>query len=756
MGWDAVTSATRAVRGPNTGPSEDAVVPAAGERQAEGSAVPAAGGDPAAVPVAGSGPAAGSDSGGPGTSSQRDTAVSMEHGVTDVDGPAEDLQGELFTPGPGERPAPEGYTDPERVAAAAEGARTSMEVSGGVPGGTAAVDTDVIRDVEGSLTGVAETVSGALAQLIPVTAELHLWALTGQPSLAGAGALAELVTRDLLGQVAALEASAARLVLARQNYEGVENALTSLLAGPVAGSPLRCATRSVLGELTRTVEDMDVALARAGITSPSEFAQRVQFTGMGVIVKGGGPRGTDALIRGPGLDDVVDGLLGAPIGYGGGALAGDAAVSGPGETCVPPGPDADLLRPQALSSEDETVPATAGAAGTRTGGAASSAGMPVTLGQYLRAFSVGLLTSYGESELPAGGVGETRVLQAMLSPAVVATMPASLVGAAWYVEYRNGRGLTPAELWNRAVPVTLRPALGRFALREARREVFIGVTPANAARHHMTGMPERPLPAGVRHAGAVPTTIAGTAAALKDAKNIVSGAGPDGAQVENSTVMVQRATDGNGRSAYSVVLTGTEKWKDSPGVHDLKGIGQGITAQPGAALTELPQAQRMAVQALRDAGIRPGDTVVLTGHSLGGIDAAGLAANRAFRERYDVAAVTTFGSPVGDFEIPEGTSVMAVEHVDDVVPTLDGVPNPDAGHRSTVRVNTPYQDALTLKQGVAGVGAHEMYVYTVGAQGITDSRHPAVVAHERRLADAVPHGPGTRTETYVYEGREEH
>ncbi len=736
MGRDAVTAAARTVLGSSTGSSEDAAVPAAGEEQA---------GRPT-VPVEGSGPAAVPDAEDVGASSPRDTAVSMEHGVTEVHGRAEDLQSELFTPGSGERPAPDGYGDPERVAAAAEGARTSMEVSGGVPGGGAfSVNTDVISGIEGSLTAVAETVGGALAGLVPVTAELHLWSLTGQPSLAGAGALADLVSRDLLGQMAGLKASAARLVLARQNYETVERALMSLLAGPVWGSRLYGVTRPLARDCGRALGDLDVALARAGIDSPHEFLQRVQPWQYGVIIRGGGPRGTDALIRGPGLDDLMEGLLQYPVVPGRNASGSHTA----------PGAGADAPVPGAVAAEP----------GGRTGGAASSAPRPLTLGQHARALAVGLLTAYGRSEKTTGGAGdpwrdaageEPGVLGAMLAPASAAVLSVSLAGIAWYTPYRKGRRLTPAEAFDRGVPAALRPVLAPRALREARREVFTGVTAANAARHHMTGMPERPLPAGVRHAGAVPTTIAGTAAALKDAKNIVSGAGPDGAQVENSTVMVQKATDGNGRTAYSVVLTGTEKWEDSPGVHDLKGIGQGITAQPDAALTELPQAQRMAVQALQDAGIRSGDTVVLTGHSLGGIDAAGLAANRAFRERYDVAAVTTFGSPVGDFEIPEGTSVMAVEHVDDVVPTLDGVPNPDADHRSTVRVNTPYQDALTLKQGFRGIGAHEMYVYTVGAQGITDSRHPVVVAHEQRLADAVPHGPGTRTETYVYEGQEEH
>ena len=118
--------------------------------------------------------------------------------------------------------------------------------------------------------------------------------------------------------------------------------------------------------------------------------------------------------------------------------------------------------------------------------------------------------------------------------------------------------------------------------------------------------------------------------------------------------------------------------------------------------------------------------------------------------------VTTFGAPVGDFAIPDATSVMAVEHVDDAVPPLDGVPNPDAAHRSTVRVDTPFPEAPDPWDSRLGTAAHEMYLYTLGAQGITAADHPVVQAHERRLAAAVPHGPGTRTETFVYEGVEEH
>ena len=712
----------------------------------------------------GTGHEPGTETGAAATSEHRSTplpAPDMAAGVTEVHGTAEDLQGVLFAEGTGPRPAAEGFEDADAVAAAVEGAATSMEVSGGVVGtgtdgaGGVRVDTTAIAALASALSGVATDLCFALAGMAPLAAELELWSLSGQPQAVHAAALAGLVAVDLLGVGEGVAATGGRLLLAQLRYAALEDVLTGAFSRAALDTPLGAVGSSVVREVCRTAEDVDVALARAGIGSPEEFGRKVEFTAFGVVVRGGGPRGTDALIRGIGLDDIADAALRVPLGGTGSGVADDA----PDGTA--PGP-----HPPATGAADT------GAAGTEAGRATSSGGL--TLGQYLRFRAVEMLSGYGRPEGGAhhaaggavegtaggaAGAGEKDVLAAVggiLAPVVAALMLDAPGIPRWYTAWRTGRRLRPAEVAERAVTDNLRPWLTAQALKPATREVFTALTPANAAAHRMTGMDRRALPAGIENPGTIPTTVAGTAAALKDAKNIVSGAGPDGTPVENSTVMVQKAVDEQGRRTFSVVLTGTEEWVDSPGVHDLKGIAEGMTARVDAPLTELPQAQRMAVQALQDAGIQEGDAVVLSGHSLGGIDAAGLAANTQFRERYYVEAVTTYGAPVGDFAIPESTSVMAVEHVDDVVPALDGVANPDSGHRSTVRLSTAYPLALTGEAGFTGVGAHDMNLYAVGSQGISQSHHPAVAAHEQRLADVIPHGPGTRTETYVYEGWEEH
>ena len=106
----------------------------------------------------------------------------------------------------------------------------------------------------------------------------------------------------------------------------------------------------------------------------------------------------------------------------------------------------------------------------------------------------------------------------------VAAMAMAVPGAAGvYALYREGRRLNPAERTGAVLRGTVRNLEEDHPLYPTRREVFTGITPRSAREHHMTPLPRRPLPAGVRYDGAVPTTVAGTAAALKDAKTMVSG-----------------------------------------------------------------------------------------------------------------------------------------------------------------------------------------------------------------------------------------
>jgi pimeloyl-ACP methyl ester carboxylesterase len=84
------------------------------------------------------------------------------------------------------------------------------------------------------------------------------------------------------------------------------------------------------------------------------------------------------------------------------------------------------------------------------------------------------------------------------------------------------------------------------------------------------------------------------------------------------------------------------------------------------------------------ADIPPSAPVMLVGHSLGGMTAAALAADPAFRRRFNVTQVVTAGAPIGRFEVPAGVQVLAVENRNDLVPALEGADNPDRANVTTL------------------------------------------------------------------------
>jgi hypothetical protein len=102
------------------------------------------------------------------------------------------------------------------------------------------------------------------------------------------------------------------------------------------------------------------------------------------------------------------------------------------------------------------------------------------------------------------------------------------------------------------------------------------------------------------------------------------------------------------------------------------------------------QVRAAIVRALESAELH-GRPVMLSGHSLGGILAASMAADDDIRERFNVQSVVTYGSPVARFDIPDDVSVLSIEHRQDVVPQLEGRDNPDGASWTTVRTDDPHR-----------------------------------------------------------------
>ncbi|GAA1477897.1 hypothetical protein GCM10009623_23430 [Nocardioides aestuarii] len=151
-------------------------------------------------------------------------------------------------------------------------------------------------------------------------------------------------------------------------------------------------------------------------------------------------------------------------------------------------------------------------------------------------------------------------------------------------------------------------------------------------------------------------------------------AGPD---VPDGVFSVQELRRDDG-SVWIVQLPGTDDFVSDDVV---RGSGSNLQLTAGE-----PTAYGEAVtQAMAAVGVGPDDPVMLVGHSQGGMQAAALAADPGFG--YDVTHVVTAGSPVGTVALPDGVTVLSLENTGDVVPLLDGEPNPATAHHVTVRAD---------------------------------------------------------------------
>lgn len=178
----------------------------------------------------------------------------------------------------------------------------------------------------------------------------------------------------------------------------------------------------------------------------------------------------------------------------------------------------------------------------------------------------------------------------------------------------------------------------------------------------------------------------------------------------------------DGTTSYIVQIPGTQEWGPERGTNPVD-----LTTNVRLMAGEPTLMQQQVAAAMRQAGIRPDDPVMLTGHSQGGITAAALASDPAFRQEFAVQSVVTGGSPIARFDIPDSVSVLSLEHDQDAVPMLEGRENPDRPNWVTVE-----RDLGTVRGGAltdASVGAaHGTDLYAETGAMVDTSDDPSVRA----------------------------
>lgn len=132
-------------------------------------------------------------------------------------------------------------------------------------------------------------------------------------------------------------------------------------------------------------------------------------------------------------------------------------------------------------------------------------------------------------------------------------------------------------------------------------------------------------------------------------------------------IKLVRAPDGS--EHWVVSLPSTQQWFDVFGGGPMNDLNTNIALMLEKNPELASQYERAVLRAMREAGAAPGDPVVFTGFSQGGIMAAKLAENANLP--YTTIGVVTNGSPIDTFKIPPEIDVVAFQHKNDFVPRLD-------------------------------------------------------------------------------------
>ena len=132
----------------------------------------------------------------------------------------------------------------------------------------------------------------------------------------------------------------------------------------------------------------------------------------------------------------------------------------------------------------------------------------------------------------------------------------------------------------------------------------------------------------------------------------------------------------------------------------------------------VPTVTRAALETMREAGIRPGEPVLLAGFSLGGMVAAQVA-SAAVAAGLTVTHLVVAGSPLGRIAVPDAVpdavSILALEHVLDPVPRVEGRENPVRLDAGTVFLTIKARPPLSHGFRIGALHQSTAYADTAGA-----------------------------------------
>ncbi|MFE5670391.1 hypothetical protein ACFQ58_02170 [Agromyces sp. NPDC056523] len=169
-------------------------------------------------------------------------------------------------------------------------------------------------------------------------------------------------------------------------------------------------------------------------------------------------------------------------------------------------------------------------------------------------------------------------------------------------------------------------------------------------------------------------------------------------------------------TADFTVVPGVEPYDSTSNVH--------MVAESAAATTTAGAGERAIRSAMEQAGIAPGDPIVLVGHSAGGIAVANLAADPSL----EIVAAVNLGGPVGQVDTGD-VPMLSVEHAEDFVPATGG-----HGVAATGRVVVERSVGELVHGDDAAVPAHALTAYRGTAEAIDASDDERLREFRARIA----------------------
>jgi hypothetical protein len=203
-------------------------------------------------------------------------------------------------------------------------------------------------------------------------------------------------------------------------------------------------------------------------------------------------------------------------------------------------------------------------------------------------------------------------------------------------------------------------------------------------------------------------------------------------------------SDDGGGPSWIVYIGGTVEFGLEAGEEPFDNTSNGHGIADDTWLDELRRAgaesgagERAVREAMRQAGVQPGDPLLAVGYSGGGVIAAKLAADPDL----NAVGAVNLGGPVASAPTREGVGVLSIEHEEDFVPATGG-----AGHPSAERLTVSRSVLDEGRTYEALVPAHELARYRATAALVDDSDEVRLTEFRALVGEVTGGAGGTRSE----------